>query len=92
MYAYKLKGSVPTIGDNLYMMGISSVALGGTLFSGGRGSALRTLIGVVSVIAISSGMNMAGVDPLWKEVVFGLVLIFAVAINSDKGGRDLIIK
>lgn len=92
MYAYKLKGSVPTIGDNLYMMGISSVALGGTLFSGGRGSALRSLVGVITVISISSGMNMAGVDPLWKDVVFGLVLIFAVAINSDKGGRDLIIK
>ena len=92
MYAYKLKSSVPTIGDNLYMMAISSVALGGTLFSGGRGSALRTLIGVVTVISISSGMNMAGVDPLWKEVVFGVVLIVAVAINSEKGGRDLIIK
>ena len=92
MYAYKLKSSVPTIGDNLYMMAISSVALGGTLFSGGKGSALRTLIGVLTVISISSGMNMAGVDPLWKEVVFGVVLIFAVAINSEKGGRDLIIK
>ena len=92
MYAYKLKSSVPTIGDNLYMMAISSVALGGTLFSGGRGSALRTLVGVVTVISISSGMNMAGVDPLWKEVVFGVVLIAAVAINSEKGGRDLIIK
>ena len=92
MYAYKLKSSVPTIGDGLFMMAISSVALGGTLFSGGRGSALRTLIGVIAVISISSGMNMAGVDPLWKDVVFGLVLIFAVAINSDKGGRDLIIK
>lgn len=92
MYAYKLKSSVPTIGDNLYMMAISSVALGGTLFSGGKGSALRTLVGVLTVISISSGMNMAGVDPLWKEVVFGVVLIFAVAINSEKGGRDLIIK
>ncbi len=92
MYAYKLKSSVPTIGDNLYMMAISSVALGGTLFSGGKGSALRTLIGVITVISISSGMNMAGVDPLWKEVVFGVVLILAVAINSEKGGRDLIIK
>lgn len=92
MYAYKLKSSVPTIGDGLFMMAISSVALGGTLFSGGRGSALRTLIGVIAVISISSGMNMAGVDPLWKDVVFGLVLIFAVAINSDKGGRDLLIK
>ena len=92
MYAYKLKSSVPTIGDGLFMMAISSVALGGTLFSGGRGTALRTLIGVIAVISISSGMNMAGVDPLWKEVAFGLVLIFAVAINSDKGGRDLLIK
>ena len=92
MYAYKLKSSVPTIGDNLYMMAISSVALGGTLFSGGRGSSLRTLVGVITVISISSGMNMAGVDPLWKEVVFGVVLIAAVAMNSDKGGRDLIIK
>ncbi|MEF9896032.1 MAG: ABC transporter permease, partial [Clostridia bacterium] len=92
MYAYKLKSSVPTIGDSLYMLGISSVALGGTMFSGGRGSALRTLIGVITVISISSGMNMAGVDPMWKDVVFGLILIFAVAINSDKGGRDIVIK
>lgn len=92
MYAYKLKSSVPTIGDNLYMQAISSVALGGTLFSGGRGSCLRTLVGVITVISISSGMNMAGVDPLWKDVVFGIVLIAAVAINSEKGSRDLIIK
>lgn len=91
MYAYKLKGSVPTIGDNLYMRAISSVALGGTLFSGGKGSCLRTLVGVVTVISITSGMNMAGVDALWTDVVFGCVLIFAVAINSEKGGRNLII-
>lgn len=92
MYAYKLKSSVPTIGDNLFMLAISAVALGGTLFSGGRGSALRTLIGVITVIFISSGMNMARVDPMWKNVVFGCILILAVAINSEKGVRDLIIK
>lgn len=92
MYAYKLKSSVPAIGDDKYMLAISSVALGGTLFSGGRGSALRTLVGVITVISISSGMNMAGVDPLWNSVVFGAVLIFAVAINSEKGSRNLIIK
>ena len=92
MFAYKLKSSVPTIGDNLFMMAISAVALGGTMFSGGRGSALRTLIGVITVISISSGMNMAGVDPMWKIVVFGLILIFAVSINSEKSGHDLIIK
>ena len=92
LYAYKLKSSVPTIGDGLFMLSISAVALGGTLFSGGKGSALRTLVGVVTVISISSGMNMAGVDPLWKDVVFGLVLICAVFFNAEKGSRDLMIK
>ena len=92
MYAYKLKSSNPVVGDNLYMMAISSVALGGTLFSGGKGSALRTLVGVLTVISISSGMNMAGVDALWKNVVFGIVLIVAVTLNSEKGSRDVVIK
>lgn len=92
MYAYKLKSSVPTIGDNKFMIAISAVALGGTLFSGGKGSALRSLVGVVTVITISSGMNLAGVNPLWNDVVYGLVLIFAVAINSDKSGWDVLIK
>mgnify|MGYP004670614695 FL=1 len=92
MYAYKLKGSNPTVGNTLYMQAISAVALGGTLFSGGKGSCLRTLVGVITVTAISSGMRFVGVDAMWENVVFGIVLIAAVAVNSEKGGRNLIIK
>ena len=72
--------------------GETLASLSYAVFSGGKGSALRTLVGVLTVTAISSGMNMAGVNPLWKNVVYGCVLIAAVAINSEKGGRDLIIK
>lgn len=68
------------------------MALGGTLFSGGKGSCLRTLVGVITVTAISSGMRFVGVDAMWENVVFGIVLIAAVAVNSEKGGRNLIIK
>jgi ribose/xylose/arabinose/galactoside ABC-type transport system permease subunit len=92
MYAYKLKSSVPNIGDPLNLMAISAVALGGTLMSGGKGSVLRTLVGVITVIAISSGMNMAGVDALWKDITYGVVLIVAIIINSEKGIRDLVVK
>jgi ribose/xylose/arabinose/galactoside ABC-type transport system permease subunit len=73
-------------------MAISAVALGGTLMSGGKGSVLRTLVGVITVIAISSGMNMAGVDALWKDITYGVVLIVAIIINSEKGIRDLVVK
>jgi ribose/xylose/arabinose/galactoside ABC-type transport system permease subunit len=92
LYAYKLKSSVPNIGDPLNLMAISAVALGGTLMSGGKGSVFRTLVGVLTVTAISSGMNMAGVDAFWKDIVYGVVLIGAIALNSEKGIRDLVVR
>lgn len=91
-YAYKLKSSVPTIGDSLGLLAISAVALGGTSMSGGRGSVLRTVVGVLTIVAIYSGMNMSGVDALWKDVVVGIILIIAVYINSDRSGKDIIVK
>ena len=92
LYAYKLKSSVPTVGDSLGLLAISAVALGGTSLAGGKGSVLRTLIGVITVISIYSGMNMIGVHALWKDIVIGFILIIAVYINSDKTGKDIIVK
>ena len=92
MYAYKLRSSVPTVGDPLTLLAISAIALGGTLMSGGKGSVLRTLVGVITVTAISSGMNMMGVDALWQRIVYGTILIVTVFFNSYKGGKDIIVK
>ena len=92
---YERKGcqpAVPTVGDALTLTAIASVALGGTSMAGGRGSVLRTLIGVVTITGVTSGLNMMGVDPLWKNIVIGIILIAAVCLNSDTKGRDLIIK
>lgn len=92
LYAYKLKSAVPTVGDALTLTSIASVALGGTSMAGGRGSVLRTMLGVITITGVTSGLNMMGVDPLWKDVVIGVILIIAVCLNSDTQGRDLIIK
>lgn len=92
LYAYKLKSAVPTVGDSLTLTAIASIALGGTSMAGGRGSVLRTSIGVITITAVTSGLNMMGVDPLWKNIVIGVILIGAVCLNSDTKGRDLVIK
>ncbi|MDD3142325.1 MAG: ABC transporter permease, partial [Lachnospiraceae bacterium] len=52
LYAIVLKSSLPTIGDSLTLMAIAAVALGGTPLTGGKGSVLKTLLGVVLVIII----------------------------------------
>ncbi|HIV23378.1 MAG TPA: ABC transporter permease [Candidatus Merdiplasma excrementigallinarum] len=92
LYAYKQKSAVPTIGDALTLSAIASIALGGTSMAGGRGSVLRTSVGVVTITAITSGLNMMGVDPLWKDIIIGVILIVAVYLNSDTKGRDIIVK
>lgn len=92
MYAYKMKSSVPNVGDPVGLMAIAAVALGGTSLVGGKGSVLRTIIGVATITAVMSGMNMVGVDALWKNIVVGAILILAVSINSDTSDKDLIIK
>ena len=76
----------------LCLSAIAAIALGGTSMAGGRGSVLRTALGVVTITAITSGLNMMGVDPLWKDIIIGLILIGAVYLNSDTKGRDIIVK
>lgn len=92
MYAFKLKSAVPTVGDSLGLLAIASVALGGASMAGGRGSVLHTAIGVITIVAVNSGLNMMGVNPLWKDIVIGAILIGAVCLNSDLKGRDIIVK
>ena len=80
------------MGDALTLTAIASVALGGTSMAGGRGSVLRTALGVVTITGVTSGLNMMGVDPLWKDIIIGIILIIAVCLNTDTRGRDLIVK
>ncbi len=91
-YAFILKSSLPTIGNPLTLTAMAAVALGGTPLTGGRGSVLRTLLGVFLVIIIQNGLNVIAVDAFWQQIVFGSVVIFSVYLNSDKKSRNLIVK
>lgn len=65
-YAYKLKSAVPTVGDNLGLMAIASVALGGTSMAGGWGNVLRTMIGVILIVAVCLNSDTEGRDIIVK--------------------------
>lgn len=91
-YALILKSSLPTIGNALTLTAMAAVALGGTPLTGGRGSVLRTLLGVFLVMIIQNGLNVIAVDAFWQQIVFGVIVIFSVYLNSDKNLRSLIVK
>lgn len=90
--AAKLKSSAPTVGDSFTLLVIAAVVLGGTALSGGKGNLLGTILGVFTVSIIRNGMNIVGVDVFWQNIVFGLVILGAIAITTDRSGRSLVIK
>ncbi|GMO17327.1 MAG: ABC transporter permease [Spirochaetaceae bacterium] len=92
-YALRLKASVPTIGDSLNLVAIAAVVLGGLSLAGGRGTVVNALPSVITVVMLQTALKVVGLDAYWQNIVFGIVLIIAIYINSDAGSaKDAIIK
>jgi ribose transport system permease protein len=61
---------------------ITAVVLGGASLSGGRGSILGTLLGVLIIGVVNNGIVLLNVESFWQDVVRGLLLIIAVAVDQ----------
>jgi ribose transport system permease protein len=57
------------------------VILGGTSLSGGQGSVLGTLIGVLILGTLDNGLVMLQVSSHYQQVARGAVLLGAVALD-----------
>jgi ribose transport system permease protein len=66
--------------DNL--QAIAAVVLGGTSLFGGIGTVLGTVVGVFIPAVLENGFVITGVDPFWRDVAVGAVLIGAVYLDQ----------
>jgi ribose transport system permease protein len=81
----------PTLASELLLPAIAAVVVGGTSITGGAGGIGRTLVGALIVSVVRVGMTFLGVNIFAQQMVFGLVLILAVAITIDRK-KVLIVK
>ncbi len=70
----------PLSGDNMELDCIIAVLLGGTAFSGGEGSVLKTVVGALIIICVTIGL-MTVIPAYWQTVAKGTVLVTAVVLN-----------
>ena len=63
---------------------IAAVIVGGTAITGGLGGIGRTAVGALIISIVRLGMTFVGVNIFAENVVFGAMLIFAVAITIDR--------
>lgn len=92
MLTANMRTGTPTIGNEYGLMSIAAVALGGSSLSGGRGNSLNTLLGALLVTLIGNGMTIIAVDAFWRDVVFGVLVIVAICITSDRSNLRAVVK
>lgn len=78
-------------GEGYDFNAVTAIVLGGMSLSGGRGSILGVLGGVLSLGLISNLMTLIGVDTFSQKIAKGVIFIIVVGLNAislRKAGRD----
>jgi ribose/xylose/arabinose/galactoside ABC-type transport system permease subunit len=66
---------------------IACVVLGGASISGGRGSAVGLLLGILLLGVLRTGLDLCGVPGEYKRFVTGAILIATAALNQRLASR-----
>ncbi len=60
---------------------IAAVVIGGTSFAGGRGSIVRTTIGVLFIGVLNNGLALLNVDYNTQQIIKGVLVVGAVLLD-----------
>ncbi|TWU25566.1 ABC transporter permease [Bythopirellula polymerisocia] len=85
----RLDSAQPNAGIGYELDSIAAVVIGGTSLSGGQGSIWGTVLGCLIIGVLNSGLVLLDVSPFWQQVVKGIVILMAVAIDRLRNrGED----
>jgi ribose transport system permease protein len=80
----RLGSGSPTLANEFLLPAIACIIVGGTALTGGVGSVWRTLLGALIIQVVRIGMTFVGVSVFAQQIVFGTILVAAVAITMDR--------
>lgn len=83
-YAATYTTVIPGTGNGLEMNGITAVIIGGTSMAGGSGSMVGTLIGVLIMSVLKTGLPAVGLQSQWQTFITGIVVIGAVLFDMAR--------
>jgi ribose transport system permease protein len=89
--AARLGSGSPTLANEFLLPAIACIVVGGTAITGGIGSIWRTFVGALIVQVVRIGMTFMGVSVFAQQIVFGFILVAAVAITMERT-KVLVIK
>jgi ribose transport system permease protein len=72
----------PNEGSDFVLVVVAAVIIGGTPLSGGYGTVIGAVVGMLIIQVISSGLIFFGIDATWSTFVTGAVIVVAVVLDQ----------
>lgn len=82
----QLNTADPNFANGYELSAIAAVVVGGALLSGGRGTIIGTVVGVVIMALVSNLLNLLNVNPWTNLMVTGVIIVVVVALNRSRAG------
>ncbi|WP_324650072.1 ABC transporter permease [Georgenia sp. H159] len=87
-----LSGSLNRAADPFTLVGLemevlAAVVLGGAAVTGGRGSVLGTMLGVLLITMVGASLVLVGIPSAWRQAFVGLFLLLGVGIPAIRARR-----
>jgi ribose transport system permease protein len=89
LHSARLAAADPNAGAGAELQAIAAAVIGGTSLMGGRGSVIHTLLGVVIIAVLASGLSHAGAQDPTKRIITGCVIVAAAILDAyrHRGAR-----
>ncbi len=81
--AARFKVVEPLRGTGYELDVIAATVIGGTLLTGGYGSIIGSVLGILIAFMLKTGLVLIGVEADWFRGVLGIIMIVAVVINTN---------
>ncbi|WP_214403654.1 ABC transporter permease [Pseudonocardia lacus] len=88
LVAAQTSSGLPTIGEGRELEAIAAVVIGGTLLTGGAGTLVGTLVGVLLLKVVQNVINQIGtLDAYYQQLASGVFLLVVVLVQAGLARR-----
>lgn len=78
----RVSSAQPSAGVGEEFTAVGAVLIGGASLSGGAGTVIGTVAGVLILGMISNGLNLLHVNPYYQYIIKGLIILFAILMDQ----------
>jgi methyl-galactoside transport system permease protein len=87
--AARTAGATNNYGNGYELDAIAACCVGGVSLAGGIGKVSGIVVGVLIFTVIQYGLQFIGVSPYWQQIIKGIIIAIAVAIDLSKYKKAL---